>query len=425
MTLRTRLIRNMAALVGLSLVLAGLGSVVFLHAMLTRDLGTALHLEARTAAAEWIATGRLPERLPAGRVAAIYAPDGSLLAASGGDVPAYAPPLGLSRRGGELQYLMPLPPPSDAYLLVEASLASVEAPVRRLEEALLVVTLAALALAVGLASRIADSVAGPIARLASEVRRISETGDLEATVDAASGVAELEELTTTFNRMLATLRDIFRALEASEQRERALREMAAHDLRTPLATVLGSLELLSRGQVTGGEAREAASLAYRQARRLAEEVEGLLGRPGPGASDLAEVARRVARGHEVRLGGGPLWARVPTEEAVRTLQLLIDNAERHNPPGTRIWIEAGREDGHVVVTVADDGVGMDRQTRARAFERFYSGDRRGGLGLGLSLVKALVEARGGRVRLESAPGEGTRVSVTWPQAEPPPATPPA
>jgi signal transduction histidine kinase len=421
MTLRQRLVRSMAVLVGVSLLLAGVGSVVFLDAMLTRDLGTALHLEARTAAAEWLATGRLPERLPAGRVAAIYAPDGSLLASSGGDVPAYAPPLGLSRRGDELQYLMPLPPPSGAFLLVEASLASVEAPVRRLEEALLVVIVAALAIAVGLATRVADSVAGPIARLASEVSRISETGDLEATVEEkASGLAELEELTATFNRMLATLRDIFRALEASEQRERTLREMAAHDLRTPLATVLGSLELLARGQVEGPAAKEAAGLAYREAQRLAREVEGLLGRPGPGASDLAEVARRVARGHEVRVEGGALFAQVPTEEAVRTLQLLVDNAERHNPPGTRVWLEARRVGDTVRVTVADDGVGMDAETRARAFERFYSGDRRGGgLGLGLSLVKALVEARRGSVELESAPGHGTRVTVAWPAAPPP------
>jgi two-component system OmpR family sensor kinase len=105
---------------------------------------------------------------------------------------------------------------------------------------------------------------------------------------------------------------------------------------------------------------------------------------------------------------------------------LVTNALVHTPAGTRITVtvaEDGDDDGVVVLQVADDGPGMDPADAARAFERFYRADASrnrtaGGTGLGLSIVDSLVAAHGGTVRLDTAPGEGTTVTIRLPRSGP-------
>lgn len=420
MTLRARLLLTMTALVGISLVLTDIGAVVFLRALLTRDLALTLTVEARSVYSEWLHTGRLPLILPAGRVAAIYGPGGQLIATSGGDAPDIPPPPGLSVTRRAIRYMIPLG--FGGGILLTTGLQPINGPVERLEEVLLVVTALALLVAALLADRLARQIARPLMTLAQEAVRIRETSDLEAKMPEDLGVREIRDLGQAWNRMLRTLREIFHALEASEHRERTLREITAHDLRTPLTTILGSLELLQRGNLPPAAQMEALTLAHKEARRLADRLEGLWSEERAGAADAVQVARRVAQGHPLSAPDQALFVMAPADEVRRVLQLLLDNAERHNPAGTPIEVSVGEAGPEVFVRVRDEGVGMDEETLAHAFDRFYRGGASGGLGLGLSLAKALVESRGGRIVLESAKGRGTTVTVYWRRAEAAPAT---
>jgi signal transduction histidine kinase len=101
----------------------------------------------------------------------------------------------------------------------------------------------------------------------------------------------------------------------------------------------------------------------------------------------------------------------------QVLANLVDNAVKYTPAGGRVEIAVTRNGGGAVVEVRDTGIGMSREELPRIWERLYRGDQsrsERGLGLGLSLVRAIVEAHGGQVTVESTPGQGTRFLLTLP-----------
>lgn len=407
-TLRSRLTWAMVAVVGISMLLADIGAVVFLRAMLTRDLALSVELTARQAAALYATTGQVPRRLPLDQTVAIYTASGELVESTG-RAPLAPPPPGLSVTASRIRDNVPIGP--GAMLVVSQGLRPVNAPVTFLEDALAVLTILALLLAALISMNLSRRLSTPLAALAEAADRIAETGDLEHDLPGGGPVRETATLGQALSRMLGTLRGTFHALEASEARARALREVTLHDLRTPLTTVLGALELLEHGQVSGERAHEAVALARREAGRLAERVRaGTEG--GPAEADLLDCARRVAGTHPVH--GLSVGTSAPRAEVEQVIALLVDNAERHNPERTVISLTVGRADGMAYVEVSDTGRGMTQDELSHAFDRFYRGAGSGGLGLGLPLAKVLVESRGGSCELESAPGRGTRVRVTWP-----------
>jgi signal transduction histidine kinase len=92
----------------------------------------------------------------------------------------------------------------------------------------------------------------------------------------------------------------------------------------------------------------------------------------------------------------------------------VDNAVKYTPPGGHVRVAARPADGNVIMTVTDTGIGISRDELPRIWERLYRGDRsrsERGLGLGLSLVRAIVEAHGGTVEVVSTPGEGSRFTI--------------
>lgn len=202
---------------------------------------------------------------------------------------------------------------------------------------------------------------------------------------------------------------------------------AVHELRTPLATVLGFLEtLVLRGNELDPELRDQITrIACRNAKVLQQRVDALFAhelddpelRLAPRrlrdvVARIVEDCAGVLRGRTVHLDVDPdLWAAVDPEGLSHVLANLLGNAVRHSPPSSAITIRATGAGDDVRLAVVDHGEGIAPRDLPHVFEEFYrGGDRSGeGTGLGLSVVKRYVTAWGGQVDVESTLGHGTRV----------------
>jgi two-component system, OmpR family, sensor kinase len=266
-------------------------------------------------------------------------------------------------------------------------------------------------------------------------------GDLSRRVEPADERTEVGRLGSALNAMLAQIEAAFDQRRRSEERLRRFIADASHELRTPLTSIRGYAELFRRG---AGERPEdlATSMARieAEAARMGVLVDDLLllarldqGRPLEHepveltgvVTDAVDAARAIEPDNPIE---------VEVEEGVQivgdgnrlrqVIDNLLDNARVHAPAGTPVRVAVRADGEEALLTVSDDGPGMDPEVAARAFERFYRGDpartrSTGGAGLGLSIVAAIVEAHGGTVRVvphEDAPG--TTVEVRLPTGPP-------
>jgi two-component system OmpR family sensor kinase len=275
----------------------------------------------------------------------------------------------------------------------------------------------------------------PIKKMTATATAIAE-GDLSHRVDPAPAGTEAGELGTALNTMLGRIEESFAVREASEERLRQFVADASHELRTPVTSIRGYAELYQRGALD-----DEASLA--QAMRRTEQEAIRMGRL---IDDLLLLARldqgrpleraTVDLGHLVN--DAVLDARAIDPERPITTELasgvnvlgdehrlhqvvanVIANSLRHSPQSAAVHVQLTRTDRRAVLEVSDEGPGMTPDVAARAFERFYRADPsrsrdRGGSGLGLSIVRAIVEAHGGSVTLVTAVGEGTTVRIELP-----------
>jgi len=219
---------------------------------------------------------------------------------------------------------------------------------------------------------------------------------------------------------------------------------AAHELRTPLCSVVGYAELLLEPETVGGlseeQRHEFLQEIYDKAGALAKIVDDLLdiSRIEAGFAvplqkktcDLGELVRREvghlqlqAPGHRFELAlpaAGAAAVLADRHKLVQVLENLIGNAIKFSPAGGTIRVSLEAAAGGFQVSVADEGIGMTPEQVARVFDKFYRADASdtatGGLGLGMSIVKQIVELHGGRIWVESEVGKGTTVRFTVPQA---------
>jgi signal transduction histidine kinase len=270
----------------------------------------------------------------------------------------------------------------------------------------------------------------PIAALTQTARTIAETGDPEMRVPKPRAEDEVAELAVTLDDMLHALAASRTETELALARQRQFVADASHELRTPLTSILANLELLA--DVLEGEQGEAARSALRSSQRMRRLVADLLLLARADAkrdlphepTDLGRVVVEaaaelgpVADGHELDVNAETAVVAGSPDELHRLALNLMENAIKHTPPGTHVRAEVERANGHVVLTVADDGPGIPDDLRDRIFERFTrgDGDRGGSFGLGLSIVRAVAESHNGTVAL--APGEhGARFVVTLPSS---------
>jgi PAS domain S-box-containing protein len=243
--------------------------------------------------------------------------------------------------------------------------------------------------------------------------------------------------------------ELERALEVERQTAARLREVdemkntflqaVSHDLRTPLAAILGiAVTLEQEGVVVAeGEVRQLASRIAANARRLDKIVNDLLdidrlGRgivePSLEEVDVAELVRNLmqisdaVRARDVVVETEPTVADVDVAKVERIVENLLANAARHTPDPTRIWVGVRPEDDGVLISVEDDGPGIPASMREEIFEPFRQGpnvpQHSPGVGVGLALVARFAELHGGRAWVEDRDGGGAAFRV-WLPARPP------
>ncbi len=259
----------------------------------------------------------------------------------------------------------------------------------------------------------------------------------EATVEIAKGrfgklvkvrsKDEIGELATSFNQMSVDLE------QATNARQQMTADIA-HDLRSPLSVITGYAEALSDNKLQGTP--EVYNILLQEAKHLDHLVDDLrlLSLADAGELPLTlqpveprQLLERVTARHAVAAGqkridlsmdAGPALPEinVDVERISQVLDNLILNAFRYTPAGGRVRLSAGEVDGQVVLKVQDNGQGIEAADLPHIFDRFFRGDKsrqhNGESGLGLAIAKSIVEAHGGKIDVESTPGQGTEFSVT-------------
>lgn len=269
----------------------------------------------------------------------------------------------------------------------------------------------------------------PLRALAATAKVVSVSGDLSRRVPERGGDDEIDELTALFNRMLDRNQHLVRGMRESL-------DNVAHDLRTPLTRLRGNAELALRSRDVE-TAREALAVTIEESDRvlsmlrtlmdITEAESGLMPLERTPASlaklsaDVVDLYEHVAEEAGVNLSVGhvdDVTVMVDPTRIRQAIANLVDNAIKYTPRGGTVTLDVCGEPTETSVIVRDTGEGITADALPRIWDRLYRGDpsrSRPGLGLGLSLVKAIVEAHAGRVEVETMPGAGSEFRIVLPQ----------
>jgi heavy metal sensor kinase len=289
-----------------------------------------------------------------------------------------------------------------------------------------------LAIAIGLPVVVAMAIAGgyllmrralrPVDEITQSAERITSRNLGERLPVAQTG-DEIERLSVGLNRMIARLDESFQHINRFSAD-------ASHELRTPLTILRGELEAAAQQRQITPELRETLGSALEETERLSGIVESLMAisRLDAGEArvelahfDLAELTSGATEHMRLLAEDKDIALRCEAEQQVRVegdrarlkqvIVNLVDNAIKYTPAGGLVG----------VIEVDDNGVGIPSEALPHIFERFYRADKArsrqmGGAGLGLSIIKAIVTAHGGQVRVESVEGKGSRFLIELPVA---------
>lgn len=285
-------------------------------------------------------------------------------------------------------------------------------------------------IALFLGSLLARTLTRPVRELTIATQAMAE-GKLDQRVTVRSR-DEIGRLAASFNRMSSDL------AQASRSRKQMTADLA-HDLRTPLSVLRGYTEGLKDGRIQGSPALY--SVMHSEVEHLRHLVEDLrvlsLADAGelslnrrpidPGAlierAGLAYIVQAEQQGIQIEVESAPGLpsVAVDTERMAQVLNNLVSNALRHTAQG-KISLSTARSGDRLLLQVRDTGSGIDRADLPHIFDRFYRADKArqrgdgGTSGLGLAIAKAIVEAHGGNIAVESAPGQGTTFTISLPAA---------
>lgn len=278
---------------------------------------------------------------------------------------------------------------------------------------------------------VAGLVLRPVGRITSVAKEIEAT-DLSRRIELDGPDDELKELADTFDGMLGRLDEAFES-------QREFIHEASHELRNPLAVIRTNVDVaLDDPDATDEELRNVGEVVGRSAERMSTLVDDLLTYARHGTrqtrredvdlvaevEDLVEEFGAAAEANDIELAADVPAAALPVRgdgQAIhRAAANLVANAVRLAPAGSTVTVAAADEGGWVTLAVIDEGPGIAPEDQLRVFQRFWRGDKTearvaGRSGLGLTIVRQIAEAHGGRVELESTVGVGSRFTLRFPR----------
>jgi heavy metal sensor kinase len=334
----------------------------------------------------------------------------------------------LVRTRGDLRELAMFTP-EDSGVLVGVSTAPLTAQLHRLAGGLVVVGLALLAFGLAGGWFVAGHALRPIGEISATADQIAG-GERSKRIPIEESGSELGQLAAVLNRTFDKLDHAF------EQQVRFTAD-ASHELRTPVSVILTQVQLALTRERSGAEYRETIAICQRAAERMRVLVNSLLelARIDSGEfhlnlenCDLATVAASaldmvaplaVQKGAFLRSSIESATVRGDGVKLGQVLVNLLQNAVQHNSAGVEICLTVQRGEDKAFLRVTDNGAGIPAEALPHLFERFYRADKSrasntGGAGLGLAISKAIVEAYGGSISVESTPGSGTVFLVALP-----------
>jgi heavy metal sensor kinase len=292
------------------------------------------------------------------------------------------------------------------------------------------VALAALVLGVAGGAWLARRALAPVRQLIGTVENVIATGQMDRRMPVPQTNDEISNLARLFNDML----------EKNEMLIRRMREAldnVAHDLRTPLTRLRGVAELALQGEPNAETCRDALLDAMEESDRvltmlntlmdISEAETGLMKldlQPVPldqVVREVTELFEFVAQEKSITITttiSANLVVRADRNRLRQVLVNLLDNAIKYSAPGAHVEISAEPSPDEVVITVRDTGTGIPAEEIPRIWERLYRGDKsrsQRGLGLGLSLVRAIINAHGGRIEVQSTVGKGSSFVIHLPK----------
>ena len=237
---------------------------------------------------------------------------------------------------------------------------------------------------------------------------------------------EIETLSSSFDKMADAVQEKITALQADVRQREDFMGAFAHELKTPMTSIIGYADMLRTIQANPAEQYEAAGAIYHEGRRLEALSGKLLALLGLGEETITLQPTALAAlwprlqaacpGVPLQLPACDAAVQADADLLLDLLCNLVGNAVKASEPGQPVEVRAAEGDDTVTLTVADHGCGIPQSEISRVTEPFYMVDKsrarkQGGSGLGLALCKRIAEVHGSDLHIESTPGEGTRVSV--------------